>query len=558
VLSIRGSESERDGGLKRALVPALLYAAGAAVFFRQQWSSGFDLLLGDRGDTRLATYLHEHVYRALLGEGAFLSPPHFHDVTHGLNQTDAFLLNQIFYAPLRMLGAEPMLAQSLTIILLSAVGYLFACLTLRRMRVPMLLAAIAALLVTFPNNLFLKSGHQQHFAVYYLPLVAYLMVSAIAAVHRRPAVAGILGAMAGLIGALVFSTGYYMAWFFGLGLFIFVPVVCRFAWPVVLAWWREGPASIMRAGLVSAAGFAGGLALFLVIYAPLLGRKRSFAEYLSFAPRPRDIFNVGGDNLIWSGLIRTLGLVGEQHLANGELRIAVTPMVAMLLVASFALTLRPGFWGGDRHGIVSRAVVIGCAGVCAMLFLLTVSIDQYSAYWLLYKFVPGAGAIRVGYRAMVISNLFAVTAVALTASRVVALSWAHGAGLRKPLWLAAVLVLLGFCLVEQVNLHNPSLYSRKFEAAHLRQVGAPPDGCDTFYVAHQRDRGFYEIQLDAMMVAQAHRLPTLNGYSDQAPAGWTMYETNKPDYETRMLEWARARGVGPVCRLDVPQGAWTR
>jgi hypothetical protein len=96
----------REISKAEVLLAFALYVAGACVFFRQQIFSGFDLYFGDRGDSRMILFVHEHVYRALLGS-PFLSPPEFYNLKNTLGGSDAFLLNQVVYAPLRLLGADP-------------------------------------------------------------------------------------------------------------------------------------------------------------------------------------------------------------------------------------------------------------------------------------------------------------------------------------------------------------------------------------------------------------------------------------------------------------------
>jgi hypothetical protein len=86
------------------LVPIGLYVIGALVFFRWQLFSNFDLAFGELADTNIVAFLHEHVYRWLYVHTGFLSPPFFFNQTETLGYSDAFLLDQIIYAPLRLLG----------------------------------------------------------------------------------------------------------------------------------------------------------------------------------------------------------------------------------------------------------------------------------------------------------------------------------------------------------------------------------------------------------------------------------------------------------------------
>ncbi len=176
--------------------PLVLYVVGACAFFRAQIFSNFDLVFGGGADIRLVTFIHEHVYRALCGRAEFLSPPFFFNQTKTLGYSDAFLLNQIIYAPLRLLGAEPLLAVSMTAIILSPVCYFFLYLFLRRLGVDVFVASVCALIFAFSNNLYLQLWHFQHFAVYYIPVVAYCGLLAVSETHRRPLRAYSLAAFA--------------------------------------------------------------------------------------------------------------------------------------------------------------------------------------------------------------------------------------------------------------------------------------------------------------------------------------------------------------------------
>ena len=242
-----GKTSERIAAWAGSILfPLTLYIAGFLVFFRWQIFSDFDLVFGDRGDARFVAFIHEHVYRWLHGGAALLSPPFFFNQTKTLGYSDAFLLDQLIYAPLRLFGAEPLLAVSLIAMVLSSIAFLFLYLFLRRLDVSVPLASLAALIFTFANNLYLKSGHLQHFAVYYIPVIVYCGLLAVSDVHRRPLRAYLLAAFAAGLYGLLFSTGYYMAWFFGLGLLIFTPIAAFIAWPQVQAWWSTRPSARAR------------------------------------------------------------------------------------------------------------------------------------------------------------------------------------------------------------------------------------------------------------------------------------------------------------------------
>jgi hypothetical protein len=555
----RDAAERKRPRLADAVLPLVLYLAGFLVFFRWQIFSNFDLVFGDRGDARLVAFIHEHEYRWLSVRSGLLSPPFFFDQAKTLGYSDAFLLDQFIYAPLRLLGAEPLLALSLIAVVLSAIAYLFLYLFLRRLDVSILLASLAALIFTFANNLYLKSGHLQHFAVYYIPIIAYCGLLAVSDLQRRPFRAHLLGAFAAGLYGLMFSTGYYMAWFFGLALLIFTPIAVYIAWPEVQAWWNARPRRVLGLGLVASLSFLAALSIFVAIYAPVLalGARRGFDEYLYFAPRPYDIVNVGGSNLIWGELIRALPAIQNAPHPMEERWIAPTPIIQILLLASAVLAFRPGFWPADSSGRISRALVSAGASVCLLFFVLTVSIGSLSFFYVLYAVVPGANAIRVGYRAMVVANLFAVAAIGLTFDRVLRATLQQPRTLARLGRSAAVTALLSLAAIEQVNLFQPTNLSRNLERRHLAAVAAPPGECRTFYAAPQAGRAFFEVQIDAMMIALAQHLPTINGYSGLNPPGWDFADTNAADYEQRATSWALSRGIADgLCRLDVENGIW--
>src|SRR5262245_11787849 len=181
-----------------------------------------------------------------------------------------------------------------------------------------------------------------------------------------------------------------------------------------------------------------------------------------------------------------------------------------------------------------RATAIGCAVVCFLFYVLTVSVGNQSLFRILYAVLPGANAIRVGYRAMVVANLFAAIDIALTMSRALGLLLERRSALRL-ISAYALTALLLFCFIEQFNWTNPANLSRSFEVERIKRVGDPPAMCRAFYVADQPLLPPFEVQTDAMAIAQAKWIPTLNGYSGLFPPDWDMHDTKQSDYESRMI-----------------------
>jgi hypothetical protein len=121
-----------------------------------------------------------------------------------------------------------------------------------------------------------------------------------------------------------------------------------------------------------------------------------------------------------------------------------------------------------------------------------------------------------------------------------------------------VTAVLALAAVEQVNLAQAAFLSRKFERQHLAGISKAPGDCRTFYAAPEPQRNPFEVQIDAIMVAQTQHLPTINGYSGLLPPSWDFFDTNAADYEQRAVRWAVNRGIADgLCRVDVESGSWT-
>jgi hypothetical protein len=128
----------------------------------------------------------------------------------------------------------------------------------------------------------------------------------------------------------------------------------------------------------------------------------------------------------------------------------------------------------------------------------------------------------------------------------------RSSGVRLAVW-----VLLLLCVVEQVNVVSNHNLSRAEEMAALRSVPASMN-CKSFYVLpHSLERGATIQQVNAMLIAQVVNVPTLNGYSGWFPAGWQLYETDRPSYRSNAWRWAASHGVADgLCEYDVARREW--
>ena len=99
------------------------WLVGQLVFFREQWFSGFDRIMGDPGAARFIIYVNENWYQSLLGHASWRTPAFYFPVKNTLGLSDTFLLWQVVYTPARALGADPFLAYQVVLVASSALGF---------------------------------------------------------------------------------------------------------------------------------------------------------------------------------------------------------------------------------------------------------------------------------------------------------------------------------------------------------------------------------------------------------------------------------------------------
>ncbi|WP_322518175.1 hypothetical protein SR870_11950 [Rhodopseudomonas palustris] len=538
--------------IRLALAGGAFWLVGAMVFFRQSWASRLDVVTGDLGDGRLITFLHEHLYDWLRGAAAFRSPDYFHPQRLTLGFTDSFLLDVLPYSLFRSLGADAYLAMLLLDVSLSLMCFAAAAVVLLRyFRVTPLIAFAAALLITFPNNLFFKAsiGHLNFFGLYWVPVIGLLALWAFDGFPRPTRWSYLRGFVAGLLYALLFSSAYYVAWLFALTLLI--AAICAGVIALrrgAIAIDRRGGVALAGLSAVAAAGFVIGLSSFVYIYGPVLAifPGRSFADYLAFAPHPIDLLNVSRHNLMWGSLVREM--VGPVVSDDGERGLAVTPILLLAFVGFSTGLLRRDPAAAASRPRWEALFVWASLGVFVLSWLLTVQVGGTSAFALLYKTIPGAVAIRTGGRIQLLVNLWVVCGLALALDRWIAAA-RPDARLKR---VVPAGLLLALCAAEQLN-RNRSVLTRSGQRALLASMPPAPADCRSFFIDRPTDLRLF--QFDALAIAQATGLPTLNGSSGVFPPDWGFWNYDA-GYLPAVQRWIDAHRLTGVCSYDQTDRRW--
>ncbi len=531
------------------LSAVLCWVVGAAVFFRTSLLSGFANVNGDAADGQLIMYMHEHLFRWLQGQADFGSPAFFYPQPNVLGYTDAFLLDLLPYSAIRLLGADPYLSMQLLGIALSALCFfctfhIFA----HQLGVRTFIALAAGLLITFPNNLFVKlsGAHINFFDIYYIPLIVMLMLAALKPFPQTTARSLALTAITAAVYGLLFGTSYYVAWLLAFCVLIgavFASIKFR---AEVLDFVRENKRPLLTYSGVAAIGFVLGIVPFLRVYLPVLAvhPARDFREYIGHAPFLYDVINVSGTNAIWGGLVTLI--LGAPRAAAPELTLAVTPIMGALFIV-WAYARRDRFeLGGSRM----RAIFVSsCAVVAILSWPLTIKVGTFSAFWIPFHVIPGGSAIRAAERIQLLCNGFIVAGLALLLD-----AWSRQASAReasrRQLAIAAILAV---CLAEQLNFYRGG-FDRAAALKALAAVPAPPNGCQAIMVANGGQR---PLQTHAMWIALTVGLPTINGDSSWLPPGWHLNDRDR-DYFASARDWIASSHLDKsVCLYDQATRTWS-
>jgi hypothetical protein len=170
-----------------------------------------------------------------------------------------------------------------------------------------------------------------------------------------------------------------------------------------------------------------------------------------------------------------------------------------------------------------------------LIVVLTIDIEGHSLYWLLYK-LPGVSAIRAVSRIGLVLLLPLAIMVAIAIDYFVKSEWYPVRRYRVPLLVLAI-VALTYETSHYQPYHYP-LQAWRDRQERLQNLIQPSLASDTIlYVTNaSADPWDTVAEIDAMIYAQDHRLPTLNGYSGRTPP---RFKPNHPciSFESRLQSY---------------------
>lgn len=201
---------------------ALVGLAGVLAVHHPMILSGFGRIQTDLADTRLLNYFLEHGWLWVSGaprHERFWDAPFFHPVPSVMAFSDCMLSYGPFYWPFRAGGLAPDTAFGAWMATMTALNYAAGALLFRRgLGFGAPATAAAAGLIAFGSPRVNQLNHPQLLPSFYLLIALH----ALCRIVREPAAGAVERALWWVLFALAVATqfygGYYLGWFFGVGL----------------------------------------------------------------------------------------------------------------------------------------------------------------------------------------------------------------------------------------------------------------------------------------------------------------------------------------------------
>jgi hypothetical protein len=560
------------------------------------WSSG----LGDWGDPYFINYLLEHWYTSIRTLADPSSPPMFFPARKTLGYSHGLILYVPFYLPVRLI-LHAFQAYSLTLVLVLETGIVCLYVIVRRY---LGLSLVESLLLTASfvgsqNVINETTGvWSQRASVFLIPPILLMLLAS-----RRLSGPGrlALAALSGLLTTLLYAHDFYTAHFAWAFAILFLAAALPAGTPKVVrervaAFWRnERPRSKVVLAVTA-------LALAWTCYVRIYGGAE--LQWLGMRLRSHDwrrpalaavaclamfVALRGGVHVaprfrpwtMWLVALVTGAVLGSvvflwiywssytEHPAFAEHHILnalatrhpsqwTSPLAAIRDLSvydsmrPFALVLVLGalswipWFNGDK---TIRRYSLWLFVVSLIVLLAPLRLGGFSIWRLLIEPLPGFPAIRDPRRIIYLYELAVVLAGGVILARLPT---------RSAYRRCAVGLLFVLLVAEPTRV---TFAFGRPNAAFARWVEPPIDidpSCRSFFIraaseAYQLRSGYSGAlySVDAMFISLARSMPTLNGFSAWAPAGWAMHDPHAEGYQAAVKSWIEQHGLRGVCALDI-------
>lgn len=516
---------------------------------RYQLLNNFSMLPGDRYDAVIVTVILEHWFHVFSGEANWSEVNYYFPYKKTIAQTDSYFLISLIYYPLRLLSLDPFISVHIASWLLKVLGFVGAYLLCRKVfSYSFYWSLLGAVLFTISNGITAHSQRVQLETIAFVPIMLLLLWNTINA-FLNGNIRGFVkyGIIASMLYGAWCLTCFYMAWFF---LFFFATFIV-----VTLITCGKPNLYLIKVRFMTMYRYVilviicAIVCLSPFIYAFLSKSlevgTRSYKTVVDHTIPIEGILQVGYDNILFGRLYNyILSSFISKYMPNGEYYNTGFPIILFLL-----------FTCGCAHVLkkhcqtISEIVFKSLVVSTLFTWFMTLNFTGHSAWFFVYYLFPGAKALNV----VAIYQIFLALPVIIIAIKYLS---------TKHFTLPIIITIVTLLIAEELN--KPILnLDRKAELARINFPIAPFKECKAFYVSGWKEEGehgwvynYYAHNVTAMFVAQSTKIPTINGVASFSYPDWDFGYPNNPDYDERILSYAKKHYIKGLCKLDLNSKQW--
>ena len=522
-------------------------------------------MIGDAGDARMYNLILEHWLHWVQGQEPLTTFSESYPFTNTMGYSDLMLSEALLYVPMRLLGINMFTACKIPFVLLHTVGSLSLFYFFKRfIKAQDLAALIGVFSFSFANSYALRIIMPQLINISLLPVIMCAVGYLCENYYSKPKRIVISLLVLTLVALLAYSGWYifYLSAIF-IGFFAGILLLIFFLKKYDISGLINFIKDNLIEFIIEILYFAGLLLPLALLYLSIATEygTRSWQETLGNCPQIYDVVNVGEGNFVLGraiySLIQTFAL--RQYWFSSQLcqghgySLVFLSLLGWLLFKYF----RPDSNESTTRDEIYQKAYIGAFALTILFMLITVvRVGPYSLWWLMWKFLPGAGSIRIVSRAWFF--LLLPSAVLLT----------HLINNRKfKTW---QLVLIATAIwVTNINVKSISYWNAYDQFQLLSTVPPPPASAKIIAVFGQNYNKKIDAylqnahaQLDAWLIADHYRVKTINGYGLLSPVHselLSLYADRDPNlFPINVLRYKYIYGIKDTIYIyNLSQRTWT-
>lgn len=459
---------------------------------------------GDLFDSRFNSVILEHLFQWVKGEAPQLwSPAFFYPFENVLAFSDNHFGSGWSYILFRLAGLEREYAYLAWFIVGNVLNFWVTFYVLKRLGFSIVAAGVGAFVFTFALPALPKEAHAQLIYRFAVPLAFFAMYQFLQSKNIFVFVRVIFWLL------IQFLCSIYLGVFliYLLGIMTLVWILSKKEY-LFRHWKTDQSHSKTAIGTAWILIFLLCSAIFSLLYQYQIvsleyGFKRSVGEIKSMIPTLSS-YMIADSSLLTKWIGQSFAQVPMRH----EHQMFFGLGLLLVVMLGFYYIYRGGVH--QQLGRISAWTLFG-------LIVLTISINGYSIYRMLL-YLPGVGSVRAVSRIVLVMllPLGIIAAIAIDGVRLRFQAW-------QTRW-AMVVALVVLAIVEPMNYqpYSTGMTQWRDRQNQLKVIMPTSDlkGSIIFVTGRPDDPHIKAVELDAMIFAQDRHLPTLNGYSGNAPPGY--------------------------------------